>query len=232
MGPFRQTVYPSSALPQLADRNSRIPICAGCRRSLSSPLTAMTSGTYYLSFLINFGQGFYGDGIEGNDMGYRAVEFWGDAGNFQFNIAYNTYQAAIGPQQQQPQTGRMFFGGFGGDQILEGCAGQFLYKRRYPSRRVAIWLSSTAASDTIAVYLDPTLSDEPVIPSAAASGVEFTLGAIGGVSLFGGSGMFPSLTNCASAPRLSTYYRIFPCQATRTATTSSTSSTTKIFVSI
>lgn len=176
---------PAAGGSQLSTPNSRP------RRFLSSPWTATTTGTFYLSFVVNFGQGFYDDGVDGNDMGYRAIELWRDDGSFAMNIAYNTYSSSIGPVQQNPLTGRMYFGGFGGDQILDGSPDSFSQDGVAHLIVARFNLSDQAASDSIFLYLDPTSTTEPDLPSASAGSIDFTLGALGGFSIFGGSGVFP-----------------------------------------
>ena len=52
-------------------------------------------------------------------------------------------------------------------------------------------LSDQTASDSILVYLDPTSTTEPDLPGASIASVDFTLGALGGFTIFGGSGSFP-----------------------------------------
>jgi hypothetical protein len=164
------------------------------RRYLPAPWTSTTVGTFYMGYVVNYGQGFYEDGIEGNDMGYRSTEFWHDDGTFAMGIAYNTYSSTIGPQQQDPRTGRMYadFTGTGGaHQILQNAPLSFMEDGFNHLIVIRFNLSDQPASDSILVYLDPTTPEEPVIAGASLTGIDFTLGAISGVTVFGGSGTFP-----------------------------------------
>ncbi|MCA9261339.1 MAG: dockerin type I repeat-containing protein, partial [Planctomycetales bacterium] len=165
-------------------------------RYLSTPWGAATTGTYYLSYLINYGSGDYSDGTDNNDMGFRAVEFWGDnaeVGNDNTAVGfvgYNAYYSAIGPAQQNPRTARMTFA-FNGHQIVDGSPNSFLEEGSTHLVVLKFILSDQDASDAILMYLDPADSDEPVIPAASVTNVNFTLGAIGSTSIFGGTGTFP-----------------------------------------
>jgi hypothetical protein len=164
---------------------------------MPSPWTSETNETIYMGFIVNFGQGDYTDGITGNDMGYRAVEFWTDANEFAMGITYNTFGSRIGPPQQDPRTGRMFadFSGAGlggGDIIIENAPLSFMEDGLDHLVVIRFNLTNAPASDSILVYLDPESSTEPDLPGAAITGVDFTLGAIGGFTIFGGSGTFPA----------------------------------------
>jgi hypothetical protein len=175
---------PSTGGSQISNPDSRP------RRHLSSPLTSTTDGTYYIGFLANYGQGFYDDGIQGNDMGYRAVELWDEAGGFLFSIAYNTFNGGGGPAQQDPSTAKLYLDGFG-YQILEGAPDSFVEDGATHLIVLRMGFSSVAGSDTVSVYLDPKTTEEPVIPNATLTAVDLTLGAIGGMSIYGGNGISP-----------------------------------------
>lgn len=171
---------------QVANPNSRQ------RRLLSDPWTSSTTATYYLSFIVNFGTGDYSDGFQGNDMGYRAVEFWDDAGAFAMNIAYNTFSSTIGPEQQDPRTGRMYVDLNGIHTIIPNSPPSFsndsvshLIVLRYD-------LNSGALSDSVRLYFDPKTTSEPELSDVLVTNIDFTLGALGGVTIFGGSGTFPT----------------------------------------
>jgi hypothetical protein len=84
-------------------------------RALATPWTATTStttlpdgvtpnpsGAYYVGYEVSFGAGNYADGTDGNDMGYRSVEFRGADGSFQFGVAYNAYNGSAGAINQDP----------------------------------------------------------------------------------------------------------------------------------
>ena len=163
------------------------------RRNLASPWTSSKVGTFYIGYEVNFGTGNYADGVQGDDMGYRSTEFYSDAGTFLMGIAYNTYGSRIGPAQQNPATGRMFadFSGAGlgrGDIIIENSPDSFIEDGATHLVVLEFILSDQPLSDSILVFLDPKSSIEPVVPGASVSGVDATLGAIGGFSFFAGAG--------------------------------------------
>lgn len=163
---------------------------ADVRRYLSSPWTAATEGTFYISFLANFGQGDYSDGIDNNDMGYRAVELYTDTDGFLLSVAYNAYNGGGGPPQQDPRTAKMYLDGFG-YQILQNAPDNFMEDGATHLIVLRFGLSATPASDSVSVFLDPTTTDEPVVPNAALTGIDVTLGAIGGFTIYGGTGQGP-----------------------------------------
>jgi hypothetical protein len=163
---------------------------ADVRRLLSSPWTDTTTGTFYIGLLANFGQGFYDDGIQANDLGYRSVEFYNSANAFIFGISYNQFN---GPFGREPTTAPMHMDGLDGFRILEGGPASFSQDAVTHLIVLKFNLSATAASDSLSVYLDPKTNDEPVIPSASVFGTNITLGAIGGFTIFGGSGQGPVL---------------------------------------
>ena len=204
-----QVVQETSIVPAWTLGGSVTAVGDGGRaaRFLAEPWDDTMTGTYYLSFLVNFGASAHpSDGV-----GYRSVEFW-PAG------------AAIGHAVQSMQVGYNQF---------SGCPGQICLPEDDWSTRmqlrvggptnfaqlltdysfnddgethfmiVKFELSEQTASDTISVYLDPTIGygipdgfgsggfEEPEIATAVASGVDFTLGAIGAISRFGGTGVLP-----------------------------------------
>ena len=163
---------------------------ADVRRYLTNPWTATTEATYYISYIANFGQGNYADGMDNNDMGYRAVELYTDTDGFLLSVAYNAYNGNGGPAQQNPLTAKMYLDGFG-YQVLSNAPESFATDGSNHLIVLKFSLSATEASDSVLVYLDPKSSDEPVIPSAALSGINVTLGAIGGFTEYGGSGQGP-----------------------------------------
>jgi len=160
------------------------------RRNLATPWTATTVGTYYMGFMVNFGSGNFADGIQNDDMGYRATEIYNSDGGFLMGITYNTYGSRIGPAQQNPLTGRMFadFSGApigGGDVIIENAPDSFVEDGTTHLVVLKFNLSADNAADSILVYLDPQSVDEPVIPGASISNVNVTVGAISGIVRFG-----------------------------------------------
>ena len=174
-------------------------------RTLTTPWTATTStttlpdgvtpnpsGAYYIGYEMSFGAGNYTDGTDGNDMGYRAIEFRGPDGSFQFGVAYNGYNGSAGPANQDPRTGRMVLDGLGAYQIISNSPDSFVADNGTTHLIVLKFvLSATAAADSITLYLDPTDTTEPVIPGAVVTGTNIQLGMIGG-ALFGGTGTFPA----------------------------------------
>jgi hypothetical protein len=179
---------PSAGGSQISTPNSNQ------RRFLPVPWTSTTVGTFYVGFEINYGQGNYADGIDGNDMGYRAVELWNETNGFAMGISYNTFSSRIGPLQQDPRTARMFadFSGVGGgDVIIENSPLSFMEDGLTHLVVLRFNLSDQPASDSILVYLDPNSSTEPDLPGPSISNIDFTLGAMSGVRIFGGSGTFP-----------------------------------------
>jgi hypothetical protein len=177
--------------PALGGSQISTPDAGGLRRLLSSPWTESTTGTFYIGFLANFGQGFYDDGIQANDLGYRSVEFYNSANTFLFGISYNQFN---GPFGREPNTAPMHLdSGSGQFQALEGAPASFAQDGVTHLIVLKFDLSATAAADSLSVYLDPTTNDEPVIPSASVFGTDITLGAIGGFTIFGGSGQGPVL---------------------------------------
>jgi hypothetical protein len=159
------------------------------RRALTTPWTATTTGTRYIGFLVSFGTGFYDDGIDGNDMGYRAVEFWqqpnGDG--FMMGIQYNTFGT-----NENPTNGRMNFD-LNGRRVIEGSPDNFIEDNGVTHAIVVrVDLSADDLSDSVSVYLDPVQAVEPEIPSSSINGINFLLGSMGGVTVFGGSGGMPT----------------------------------------
>jgi hypothetical protein len=162
-------------------------------RSLASVLDATTVGTYYIGFDVNFGAGNYTDGTDGNDMGYRAIEFRGSDGTFQFGVAYNAYNGGLGAVNQDPRTGRMVLD-HGSLQIIDGSPDSFVQENGTTHLIILkLVLSAAAASDAVTVYLDPTNAIEPDIAGATFGGADVTLGSLGNLTIYGGSGTFPVL---------------------------------------
>jgi hypothetical protein len=166
-------------------------------RTFTTPWDATTSGTYYIGYEMSFGTGDYtaaptGDGITGNDMGYRAVEFRAADGTFQFGVGYNAYNGNAGSVNQDPRTGRMVLDN-GALQIIQGSPSSFIADNGTTHLIVLkLVLSATAASDSLSLYLDPTSLAEPLIPNASLTGRDFLLGTIGAATIYGGSGTFPT----------------------------------------
>lgn len=161
-------------------------------RRMASPWTATTNGTYYISFLMNFG----GVGVNPNgtrdDVAHRAIELWDESGNIGdgsavLRIGYMSYNGNFNslPPSQAP----LKAGPFGQELIIEGGPASFLEDNGSTHLFVLKFeFSDQAASDTVSIYLDPTENEEPIIAGAVFPGLDFTLGAIGGPVQFGGGG--------------------------------------------
>jgi hypothetical protein len=179
-------------------------------RNLTSPLTATTVGTFYIGYEASFGAGNYTDGTDGNDMGYRAIEFRGTDGSFQFGVAYNAYNGGLGAVNQDPTTGRMVLD-HGGLQIINNSPDSFVADNGVTHLIVLkLVLSDQAASDSVSLYLDPTDATEPVVPGALFTGADLTLGSLGGFTIFGGTGTFPVLDELRVGTTFADAVPVFP----------------------
>lgn len=155
--------------------------------------TGSTVGTYYVGWLQNFGTIPNSVG----DMGFRATEFWSEAGTVGVDstavgyIGYNAYYSAlpepIGGQQRAPSTARMTFAFGGQHQIIENSPSSFNEDGATHLIVLKFVLSDQADSDTISVYLDPVSLTEPELAGATLVNTNITVGALG-FSLFGGAG--------------------------------------------
>lgn len=155
--------------------------------------TGATVGTYYVGWLQNFGTIPNGVG----DMGFRATEFWSEAGTVGVDstavgyIGYNAYYSAlpepINGQQRAPSTARMTFAFGGQHQIIENSPSSFNEDGATHLIVLKFVLSDQADSDTISVYLDPVSLTEPELAGATLVNTNITVGALG-FSLFGGAG--------------------------------------------
>jgi hypothetical protein len=161
-------------------------------RNLTNEWDATTVGTFYMGYLMNFG----GVGITGqtrDDVGHRVLEMWtaaGSAGNdaaLAMRIGYMSYNGVI--NGLPPNSAPLKIGlGIGTEQIIEG-SGSFLENvGRTRLFVLKFTLSDQAASDTIQLYLDPMDINEPIIPNAEFTNVDFALGAISAAVQFAGSG--------------------------------------------
>lgn len=145
--------------------------------------TDSTTGTYYIGWLQNFGT----IANATDDMGFRAMEFWrttapiGDdnlLGDFSYNAYYHPNNAA----QRNPTTAHMQFQ----FQIIDGSP-VFMQDGATHLIVMKFALSSTANSDVISVYLDPTSVTEPDLPNLAITNTNVQLAALG-IGQFGGFG--------------------------------------------
>jgi hypothetical protein len=164
-------------------------------RNLTNAWDATTVGTFYMSYLMNFG----GVGLTGQDIqdinavGHRVLEMWtdtGSAGNdaaLAMRIGYMSYNGVF--SGLPPSSAPLKIGlGIGTEQIIEG-SGSFLENvGRTRLFVLKFTLSDQAASDTIQLYLDPMDTNEPIIPNAEFTNVDFTLGSISAAVQFAGSG--------------------------------------------
>jgi hypothetical protein len=179
-------------------------------RYLTSPWTAATSGTFYISFLASFGTASNPNaiGAEGQaDLGFRTVEFWPEGGtvgndNGRSEIGYNgffsQFPAGQGEAQRVPATARLAFITPGPDLELSSDANddtqlltQTTFNQDAGATHLVVMkfvLSTNAASDSISVFLDPTSTEEPIVASASRTGLDFTLTAMSAVSRFGTPG--------------------------------------------
>jgi hypothetical protein len=183
---------PSSGGSQMSSPNSQ-PF-----RSLATPWDATTAGTYYIGFEVNFGAGIYNDadGFSSNDIGYRAVEFLRADNTFGFGISYNgTNGNQYVPGNTDPRTGRMVLdAGVNYSQFSVISNSPLSFVKDSGTTHLVVLkfsLSAATAADSVSVFLDPTNPVEPSIPGATLAGVDFTLGAIGGATIYGGTGTFP-----------------------------------------
>ncbi len=184
--------------------------------------TDATVGTYYISWLENFGT------ITNvtDDMGFRTVELWkttaaiGDS-NLLGDLGYNAYYSPIGPAQTKAATAHMAFQG----QIIDGSP-VFFEDGATHLLVMKFVLSDVAASDTISIYLDPTSVTEPDLPNLAITGTNVQLAALG-MGQFGGFG--PTL-NTVDELRIATTFidalHLSRCPVTRMATAMWISTTT------
>jgi hypothetical protein len=150
-----------------------------------------TTGTFYMSFVVNFGQI-----AEGGNMGYRGVEFFPvgvvPGENRIGDIGYNEYFSAFGAAQQNAATAKMQFNLYG-QQIIDTAPDSYV-EDGSNHLLVLKWSFTTENNgDSISLYLDPTSLDEPVVPSALVTGINAQLGAIGAASF--GSGIAGPTTN-------------------------------------
>lgn len=160
--------------------------------------TAATEGTFYLSFMASFGT--VVDELkntnDGSVLGFRTVEIWPEGGTVgndsgRFEIGY---QGFAGPDAERlPRSARLHFTGPGtnGYQYLTDTT----FNEDNNNTHLIVMkmvLSAENNSDTISLFLDPIDSVEPIVPSAVAANINFTMSAISTISVFGNaSGIRP-----------------------------------------
>jgi hypothetical protein len=172
-------------------------------RYLAEPWDDTTMGTYYLSFLVNFGAS-----ADPNDgVGYRTVEFWPAGATIggavqPMYIGYNQFFGCPGLCFPEVDWSKRMRLSVGSPSNLDQLLTDYPFNEDGAHHHVVLKfeLSDQAASDTISLYLDPGfavpdgLGDtaiEPPVATAVASGLDFTLGAVGAISRFGGTGVLP-----------------------------------------
>jgi hypothetical protein len=204
-GPWQGVAGANEATVQSAGLNIRdVPALGGsvlagsparAGRNLLNPWDASAEGTYYMSFVMNFG----GVGLEAtsndvNAVGHRALEMWsagGTAGSdadLAARIGYMSYNGVFGGLP--PASAPLIFGlEIGTEQVIPGGPASFLEDVGVTHLFVLKFiLSDQATADIVQLFLDPAGSDEPTFPSAEFSGVDFTLGSVSGPVQFGGAG--------------------------------------------
>jgi hypothetical protein len=164
-------------------------------RYIQTKWTASTTGTYYLSFFVNYGT----LAAPGLGMGYRTVEFLPENGTMndddgRTDIGFNEYYNALGPSEMNATTAHISVVIPGaGTQILSNSPDSFVEDGGITHLVVFKYtLSESNASDIVAVFLDPTNAIEPIVPSAAATDVNVAFNGIR-VSVFGGNGVLPAI---------------------------------------
>ena len=173
-------------------------------RYLAEPWNDDTTGTYYLSFLVNFGAS-----ADPNDgVGYRSVEFWPagatiGGGVQPMYVGYNEFFGCPGQCIPEVDWSKRMRLSVGLPTNLDQLLTDYPFNEDGLSHHVVIKfdLSDQAVSDTVSLYLDPGFAVpdgfggsgaiEPPVATAVASGLDFTLGAVGAISRFGGTGVLP-----------------------------------------
>ena len=153
-------------------------------RYLRTAWDATTVGTYYMSFLVNFGS-------TAGAMGYRAVEFFAPdvvpGENRIGDIGYNQFNGALGAVQQSSLTAKIQFN-LAGSWVISGGPDSYSVDGINHLLVLKFVLSATDSSDSVSLFLDPQSTDEPVVPNSSVSAFNMTLGSVGSASLGGGDG--------------------------------------------
>jgi hypothetical protein len=176
--------------PTLSSGEGRVGRVMGTLPGAATPgITSTTVGTYYLSFMAAYGTVTDPNTNAAADLGFRTTEIWpeggsvgNDAGRFEIG-----YQGFAGPADQQiARNARLHFTGPGtnGYQYLTDTT--FTEDNNNTHLIVMkMTMSDQNNGDTIALFLDPTVVDEPIVPSAVAANINFTMSAIATISVFG-----------------------------------------------
>lgn len=201
-GPWQSTLGPDGAAVQATSLEFlRLPVSGGSVvangssrtwRNLINVWETSTVGTFYMSYLMNFG-GVELAGQTRDDVGHRVLEMWsaagpgGSDGAMAMRIGYMSYNGNF--NNLPPTSAPLKIGlGIGTEQIIEG-SGSFLEDvGRTRLFVLKFTLSDQAASDKVQLYLDPMSDAEPIIPNAEFTSVDFTLGSISAAVQFAGSG--------------------------------------------
>ena len=161
--------------------------------------TATTTGTYYLSFMASFGTVVdeLKETNDGSVLGFRTVEIWPEGGTVgvdagRFEIGYQGFAGA--DDQRVPRSARLHFTGpgTGGYQYLTDTT----FNEDNNNTHLIVMkmvFSADNNADNISLFLDPIDSVEPIVPSAVAANINFTMSAISTISAFGNaSGIRPA----------------------------------------
>jgi hypothetical protein len=146
-------------------------------RSLLNPWTASTVGTFYVSWVANFGA--LQPGVTA--MGYRGLEFYQETtlpetGDQDYSVEYNEYFSHLGDIQRNPSTGRLALRTPGSSAILDNSPLSFNQDGATHLVVFKFDLTANAAGDTISVYLDPVTTNEPEPASATIPDLDITVG--------------------------------------------------------
>jgi hypothetical protein len=184
------TVFDNVNNPTLSGGDGRVGRYFGpLPEGTGNGFNATTVGTYYLSFMASYGTVEDPNTNAGADLGFRTTEIWPengtvgtDAGRFEIG-----YQGFAGPADQQlARTARLHFTGPGtnGYQYLTDTT----FNEDNNNTHLIVMkmvMSADNNADTISLFLDPTDTVEPVVPSAVAANLNFTMSAISTISVFG-----------------------------------------------
>lgn len=167
-------------------------------RRFASPWADGTVGTYYVSWITNFGS--LQEGGPDASVGYRATEFWSPLQNPAFQgaapigyVGYNQFSGAnglrltlsFGPRQEIAQNAPSSFN--------EDGVPHFLVLKFELSASAA----AVGPGDTVSLFIDPPIGwpgtniSEPALADATIGGLDLAIGAMSATSIFGGSGTFP-----------------------------------------
>jgi hypothetical protein len=159
-------------------------------RTLAAPFTASTIGTYYVSFLANFGGvGVDPNSNDANAVGHRNIELLQVGGGEGSNIrvGYATYNGNFAglPPGQAP----LKFGPFGQEVLIGGAPSSFAADNGTTHLIVfKFTFSDQALSDSVELFLNPRENEQPVVADAAFFNRDITLDRISGPVQFGGAG--------------------------------------------